>query len=150
RDAVIVVEKTNAAPGKVRLNYLVGAASWRPQYKLRAGKTTKDKVQVEYLAAVAQHTGEDWTTVKLVLSTAQPTLNAPPPDLQTLQVTVVPRGTSQAARLANTMDVEEQVKSLRSKAQKDFNEKKQSSGVGLYNTAAALDQSWELFNAAEA
>src|SRR5439155_1996708 len=27
-----------------------------------------------------------------------------------------------------------------------FNERKQSSGIGLYNTAAALDQSWELFN----
>ena len=26
------------------------------------------------------------------------------------------------------------------------NEKKQSSGVGLFNTAAALDQSWELLN----
>src|SRR5262249_30872285 len=62
----------------------------------------------------------------------------------------VPRGSGPASRHAKTADVEEQVKSLRTKAQKDFNEKKQSSGVGLYNTAAALDQSWELFNAAEA
>ena len=38
RDAVIVVDKANAAAGKVRLNYLVDAASWRPQYKFRAGK----------------------------------------------------------------------------------------------------------------
>src|SRR5439155_12335373 len=38
RDAVIVVDKANAAAGTVRLNYLVGAVSWRPQYKLRAGK----------------------------------------------------------------------------------------------------------------
>jgi hypothetical protein len=37
RDAVIVVEKKDAAPGKVRLNYLVNSASWRPQYKFRAG-----------------------------------------------------------------------------------------------------------------
>src|SRR5262249_8482862 len=37
-DAVIVVDKVNAAPGKVRLNYLVSAALWRPQYKFRAGK----------------------------------------------------------------------------------------------------------------
>ena len=84
RDAVIVVEKTNAAAGKVRLNYLVDAASWQPQYKLRAGKTAKDAVQLEYLAAVVQHTGEDWSNVKLVLSTAQPTLNAAPPDLAVL------------------------------------------------------------------
>src|SRR5207253_3765803 len=30
RDAVIVVEKNNVLPGKVRLNYLVDAVSWRP------------------------------------------------------------------------------------------------------------------------
>src|SRR5262249_13771409 len=32
RDAVIVVDKGNRAMGTVRLNYLVDAASWRPQY----------------------------------------------------------------------------------------------------------------------
>jgi uncharacterized protein (TIGR02231 family) len=146
REAVIVVEKSKAAAGKVRLNYLVDAASWRPQYKFRAGKTAKDQVQLEYLAAVVQHTGEDWADVKLVLSTAQPMLNAAPPDLQTLQVTVVPSGSAQVPRQVSTSELEMQVKSLRDKAQRDFNEKKGSTGVGLYNTAAALDQSWELFN----
>src|SRR5262249_36263015 len=79
RDAVLVVEKANPAAGKVRLHYLVDEASWRPQYKLRAGKTAKDQVQLEYLAAVSQHTGEDWAGVELVLSTAQASLNAVPP-----------------------------------------------------------------------
>jgi uncharacterized protein (TIGR02231 family) len=147
RDAIIVVEKSNAAAGTVRLNYLVDSASWRPQYKLRAGKTAKDQVQLEYLAAVVQHTGEDWSHVKLVLSTAQPALNSLPPDLQTLKVSVVPQNSSQAvARNLDTMELEDQVQSLRSKAQMDFNSRKQSSGVGLVNTAAALNQSWELFN----
>jgi uncharacterized protein (TIGR02231 family) len=145
RDAVLVVEKANGAAGKVRLNYLVDAAAWRPQYKLRAGKTTKDAVQVEYLAAVVQHTGEDWSGVDLVLSTAQPTLNATPPELQSLQVTAAPKGNPTAPRLTD-MELEEQVRSLRGKAQKSLNEGKQSSGAGLVNTAAALDQSWELFN----
>ncbi len=93
RDAVIVVDKANGAAGKVRLNYLVDAASWRPQYKFRSGKEMKEKVQVEYLAAIMQQTGEDWSNVNLVLSTAQPMLNAAPPDLQMLAVGVVPRGT---------------------------------------------------------
>jgi uncharacterized protein (TIGR02231 family) len=94
-----------------------------------------------------QHSGEDWSNVKLVLSTAQPMLNAAPPELQTLNVTVVPRGNAPAAaRPLDVMDLEEQVKGLRSKAQKDFNERKQASGVGLVNTAAALDQSFELLN----
>jgi len=147
RDAVIVVEKTNAGAGKVRLNYLVDAASWHPQYKMRAGKTAKEAVQLEYLAAVMQHTGEDWTGIKLALSTAQPALNAAPPELQSLQVTSVPRANAPAVvRQTDTMELEEQVKGLRAKAQMHFNEKKQSSGAGLVNTAAALDQSWELFN----
>jgi uncharacterized protein (TIGR02231 family) len=148
RDAVIVVEKSNGAPGKVRLNYLVDAASWLPQYKVRAGKAPKDPVQVEYLAAVTQHTGEDWSGVKLALSTAQPTLNAAPPDLQLLQVTAVPKAAAPNAggRQTDAMDLEDQVRGLRAKAQMQFNEKKQSTASGLVNTAAALDQSWELFN----
>jgi hypothetical protein len=99
RDAVIVVDKANVAPGKVRLNYLVDAAAWRPQYKLRAGKTLKDSVQVEYLAAIVQQTGEDWQHVNLVLSTAQPMLNAAPPDLKMLSVAVVPRGAAKGGNL---------------------------------------------------
>ena len=91
REAVIVVDKNNAAAGKVRLNYLVDAASWRPQYKLRAGKEEKDAVQVEYLAAVTQQTGEEWNNVDLTLSTAQPMLNAAPPELERLEVSVTPR-----------------------------------------------------------
>jgi hypothetical protein len=92
RDAVIVVDKTDPAPGKVKLSYLVDQAAWHPQYKMRAGKTGTDPVQVEYLAAIMQQTGEDWTNVTIQLSTAQPMLNATPPDLNVLAVTVVPRG----------------------------------------------------------
>ncbi len=90
-DAVIIVDKANAAPGKIKLNYLVDAAAWRPQYKLRAGNTMKDAVQVEYLAAITQQTGEDWQGVEMRLSTAQPRLNATPPELKMLAVAVVPR-----------------------------------------------------------
>src|SRR5262249_56719194 len=86
RDAVILVDKKNAAAGKVRLNYLVDAATWRPEYKFRAGKDEKEPVQLEYLAAVVQQTGEDWRDVDLVLSTAQPMLNAAPPELRVLDV----------------------------------------------------------------
>jgi hypothetical protein len=86
------VDKVNNGAGKVKLNYLVTTAAWRPQYKFRAGKTPKDPVSVEYLAAVIQQTGEDWERVGITLSTAQPMLNATPPDLHSLSVAVVPRG----------------------------------------------------------
>ncbi len=86
RDAVIVIDKAKAGPAVVRLNYLVTGASWRPQYKLRAGTGEKASVTVEYLASVTQQTGEDWPAADLTLSTAQPLLNAAPPDLRALEV----------------------------------------------------------------
>jgi hypothetical protein len=91
RDAVIVVDKA-AGPGKIRLNYMVDAASWRPEYKFRAGAKNTDPVQVEYMAAITQQSGEDWTGVTLIFSTAQPMLNATPPELRTLAVGVMGRG----------------------------------------------------------
>ena len=141
------MDKPQAAAGKVRLNYLVDAASWRPQYKFRAGKSAKEAIQLEYLAAVVQHTGEDWSNVNLVLSTAQPMLNAAPPELEPLQVTVAPRGAAPQAvvPLPNFMALQDRATVLRSQAQKDFNEKK-TTGTGLFNRAAALDQSAELLN----
>lgn len=90
RDAVIVVDKARAGGGTIRLNYLVGAASWKPQYKFRAGSRDGDKVVLEYLASVCQQTGEDWSGIDLTLSTAQPLLNAAPPDLRSLEVAIGP------------------------------------------------------------
>lgn len=91
RDAVLVIDKVNAAGGKVRLNYLVSSASWKPQYKFRAGKSEKDPLSVECLASILQQTGEDWDRVAMTLSTAQPMLNSSPPELHALAVNVVPR-----------------------------------------------------------
>jgi hypothetical protein len=91
RDAVILLDKKPGA-GAVRLNYLVGSASWRPQYKFRASGKDKDPVVAEYQAAVDQRTGEDWVNALVTLSTAQPLLNAAPPDLKALSVNVSPVG----------------------------------------------------------
>src|SRR5262249_45630164 len=170
RDAVIVVDKRNPAAGKVRLNYLVDQASWRPQYKLRAGKDEKDPVQLEYLGAIVQQTGEDWSNVNLVLSTAQPMLNAAPPELRMLEVAVMHRGGGQGgggmqgqgagrAGLQNqppgavpapdaanqTLEaVDKQRIDLRNRAHKEFNEKQEGPGTTPSNQAAALKQAREL------
>ena len=140
-DAIIVVEKKNAPAGKVRLHYLVDAATWRPQYKLRAGKD-KDPVQLEYLAAIEQNTGEDWSNINLVLSTAQPMLNAAPPDLKTLEVTVLPvgHGTQPPNAGVALKQIQEQSQSLRGKAQAAYNTNKVETGGQLINDAAALEQ----------
>src|SRR5262249_2986974 len=92
REAVIVVDRENGKGGKVRLNYLVGAVAWQPEYKVRAGKLNED-VQLDYMANLMQHSGEDWSQVKITLSTAQPMLNASPPELSMLQPILVARGT---------------------------------------------------------
>ncbi len=91
RDAILVVDREAGKGGKVRLNYLVSAVTWHPEYKVRAGKINED-VQVDYLAGLMQHSGEDWAQVKMTLSTAQPMLNASPPELCMLQPILVMRG----------------------------------------------------------
>src|SRR5262249_45699583 len=96
RDAVIVVDKEDAKSGQVRLNYLVGAATWHPQYRIHAG-SDKEPAHLEYLAAVEQKTGEDWAGVDMTLSPAQPQLNASPPDLLALDIAVVGRGATIAS-----------------------------------------------------
>jgi uncharacterized protein (TIGR02231 family) len=148
RDAVIVVDKANAAPGKVRLNYLVDAAAWRPQYKFRANADEKGPVQVEYLAAVVQQTGEDWNGVNVTLSTAAPTLNASPPELGTLQVTVAPRGSQPpmppGVSGANKMEFDQQIRNLRNQAQQEYVKKEIANGAKQFNDAAALETTWQL------
>jgi Domain of unknown function (DUF4139)/N-terminal domain of unknown function (DUF4140) len=169
RDAVIVVDKGEPA-GKVRLSYLVTAATWRPQYRFRAG-AEKDPVQLEYLAAIEQQTGEDWTAVDMTLSTAQPQLNATPPDLLALDITVVGRGGMNAGQqgqqasqgqqmqgmagmmggmgrmmggnVANQM-FRDQSRALRKKAQEELIGNRAEAGRAFINEAAALEQAQEL------
>lgn len=144
-EAVIVVDRGNAGGGKVRMNYLVGSAAWRPQYKLRAGKAANDKVELEYLAAVVQQTGENWNDVEIVLSTAQPMLNATPPDLHVLRAAVVPPASVNPASIAECGD---RVRLLRAEAQQELNAQRIVEGCKLCDTAAAMEQSFELLNPA--
>jgi uncharacterized protein (TIGR02231 family) len=147
RDAVIVVDKTNAAPGKVYLNYLVDAAAWRPQYKFRAAKDEKGAVQLEYLAAVIQQSGESWSDVQMTLSTAAPTLNAAPPELKTLEIAVAPRGTQPMPPgivNPNKMEFDNQSKNLRSQVQQEYLKKETGNASKLINDAAAIEATWQL------
>lgn len=172
RDAVINLTKTNRAAGKLRLNYLVNSATWQPQYKFKASGKDKDPVAVEYLAAVRQQSGEDWTNVRLTLSTAQPTLNAAPPELRMLAMTTgatfMPAnpGSGQAGgQPAQTMNLDnlnfgagvpsdpgfakgnlERSQQIRQQAQAEYNKNAGNAEVAnrLWNESAALDQSVQL------
>ncbi len=158
RDAVIVIDKTNDAAGAVKLNYLVNEATWRPQYKLRAG-AEKEPAQVEYLGAIQQQSGEDWNDVNVVLSTAEPMLSAAPPELVAMDVTVAGRvagmpgmpGQPQQAKpeLGLTLGQEnrDKVQQMRKEAAQSFNAGSVKGGNALANSAAALQQTDELFSA---
>ena len=165
RDAVIVVDKKQGA-GTVRLNYLVTNASWRPQYKLRAGTKDKEPVSVEYLASVTQQTGEDWSGVGLILSTAQPLLNAAPPDLRTLEVAIGPLGSFPAdpkdpgkpaspgalvpgSESKQVKELEARSRDLRQQSVQNYNSLQEKAGGKFANEAAALDQFRDLLVARE-
>src|SRR6266481_3743955 len=70
----IAVGVSAERPGDVRVSYQVNGAGWRPAY--RAGlDSAGSKVLLERQGAISQVTGEDWTNVKLKLSTGQPRLS---------------------------------------------------------------------------
>ncbi len=64
----------------VEVAYLVGGATWAPAYDLRASASLRDAT-LQGFAVVQQRTGEDWSGVSLVLSTAKPERGAEPPAL---------------------------------------------------------------------
>ena len=157
RDAVIVVDREAGKGGTIRLNYLVSAVTWRPEYKLRAGKVNED-VQLDYLANLMQHSGEEWNQVKMTLSTAQPMLNASPPDLCMLQPILVVRGAPGAppmpgggpapfAQGISNMDIERNAKVLRDQAGANYRSgkaKDQKEADRQLNESAAWTQNLEL------
>lgn len=67
------------------LSYQVTNASWNPVYDARVN-TESAKLDLIQYGAVRQNSGEDWTGVKLTLSTAQPQRGTSLPDLEPLWV----------------------------------------------------------------
>ena len=73
------------APVRVILEYMVPGARWAPSYAISLAKDMTNAV-VSVRAAVAQSTGEDWTGVRLTLSTADAQRWTELPDLQVLRI----------------------------------------------------------------
>lgn len=63
---------TDAVPIVFELSYLVQGAKWTPTYDVRINSKAK-QMQLAYNANVQNATGEDWTDVRLQLSTAAAT-----------------------------------------------------------------------------
>lgn len=79
-EIVITLSADAPASAELEVNYVVNSAGWYPVYDLRA-TNTKNPIQLNYKANVFQNTGEEWSNVKLTLSTANPALGGLKPEL---------------------------------------------------------------------
>ncbi|MFG2910060.1 DUF4139 domain-containing protein [Kitasatospora sp. NPDC048286] len=88
-DATTADTAEGAAPGSdhldLELEYGVPAARWVPAYRL-SYRTGSDTAHLVLRAAVAQRTGEDWTGVRLALSTADLDRRTDLPRLASLRI----------------------------------------------------------------
>ena len=77
----ITVNLVAKKAGAIRVSYQVNGAGWKPAY--RASLDSKlSIIDLERLATISQKTGEDWSGVKLRLSTGQPRLTPRAPEPQ--------------------------------------------------------------------
>ncbi len=81
-EARLEVEALSAGEFAVELTYVVGRAGWRPLYDVRLREADANVVTVTNLAEITQNTGQDWTGVRLSVSTARPALNQRAPELK--------------------------------------------------------------------
>ncbi|MFF0473800.1 DUF4139 domain-containing protein [Streptomyces sp. NPDC004284] len=95
----LTVEAPAAGPVRMRLSHLTPCALWRPAYR---AALDGDSLTLETDAVVWQRTGEDWSGVRLTLSTARSALAAGPPRLAEDRLTLKDR----TAAERRTIDVE--------------------------------------------
>ncbi|MFF1847949.1 DUF4139 domain-containing protein [Streptomyces sp. NPDC058217] len=95
----LTVEAAAAGPVGLRLSHLTPCALWRPAYR---AVLDGDSLTVETDAMVWQRTGEDWSDVRLTLSTARSALATDPPLLSVDRLTLKDRSAAER----RTVDVE--------------------------------------------
>jgi uncharacterized protein (TIGR02231 family) len=65
--------------GRLLLSYQADRAGWQPAYRASLDSNAST-VELERLATISQKTGEDWSNVRMRLSTGQPKLSVAAPD----------------------------------------------------------------------
>ncbi|MDX1566062.1 MAG: mucoidy inhibitor MuiA family protein, partial [Phycisphaeraceae bacterium] len=109
-EAVLFLEKRAAGKQPVRLTYLVNQCGWAPSYNFRA-KSGEGQVRLEYNGVIQQMSGEDWTNVKLTLSTASPSISAAVPGLASMPVSLN-QGSSAQTSLASSPQLQKKIQSF--------------------------------------
>lgn len=103
----VAVTAKGAAKGKLRLKYQVYEASWRPFYDARletGGKGDTAQLKIERRGGIRQWSGEDWSNVKLALSTTSPQKGAEAPVLYPSEVDLQPLEPPARPLAMNRMD----------------------------------------------
>lgn len=105
-EARVEVEVLAAGSFDLEVVYVVGRAGWRPLYDVRLMEPAKAgaaaTVALTSLAEISQNTGQEWSGVRLTVSTARPALNQRVPELTPWFIDVppppqpMPRGRPQA------------------------------------------------------
>jgi uncharacterized protein (TIGR02231 family) len=91
-EVVVNVEAQAAMKGNLRVSYRVQEASWTPFYDARltlGDGTAKPALELVHRASVTQNTGEVWSNVSLVLSTARPGGSTAAPEMTSWEVSKV-------------------------------------------------------------
>ncbi|WP_353940881.1 mucoidy inhibitor MuiA family protein [Streptomyces sp. HUAS MG91] len=99
----LTVRSAAAGPAELRLTHLTPCALWRPAYR---ATSSGGELTLHTDAMVWQRTGEDWTDVRLTLSTARSTLAAGPPRLVEDRLTL--RDRSAAERRSVEIELREE------------------------------------------
>ncbi|MCA4896084.1 MAG: DUF4139 domain-containing protein [Cytophagales bacterium] len=118
-EIVVSISAEAATSVDLDVNYVVANAGWYPVYDVRA-MNTKSPLQLSYKANVFQSTGEEWKSVKLKLSTANPNQSGLKPELSSWYLDFYQpiayglerkkyKSTGAVARAANMEDKEEMV-----------------------------------------
>jgi uncharacterized protein (TIGR02231 family) len=87
RSVEVAIEADRAMDFNLALSYLVGQAHWEPTYDVRLGPDGSS-AELTYRAQVWQRSGEDWSGVKLSLSSASPEAGGAPPELAPWQISL--------------------------------------------------------------
>ena len=77
---MVLVESEKDVSSKLSLSYYIPSAGWTPFYDFRVRDIT-NPLSVVYNANVFQSSGEDWTNIKIKLSTSNPALSGEIPQL---------------------------------------------------------------------
>ncbi|GAA3387506.1 mucoidy inhibitor MuiA family protein [Streptomyces roseoviridis] len=88
----LTVEAAAAGPAALRLTHLTPCALWRPAYR---AVLDGDALTLETDAVVWQRTGEDWSDVRLTLSTARSSRAGDPPRLVEDRLTLKDRSAAE-------------------------------------------------------